>query len=72
MPLVRSPSKAFCKAWKLGAPLSASITISPSSHAVSNGMRRSAAVRCGSFGAQSWPLRVYRRTSPWSSRASNR
>lgn len=30
---VRFPSKAFCSAWKLGTPLSASTTISPSIHA---------------------------------------
>ena len=55
-----------------GSAIGAILGIDVYKRQVSSGMRRSAATSCGSFGAQSWPLRVYRRTSPWSSRASNR
>jgi hypothetical protein len=65
-------SKAFCSAWKSGAPLSPSTVISPSSQAASVGSVANALASAGSLAVQSWPLRVKHCTLPLSMRASRR
>ena len=72
MSCVAALSMAFCRRLKSGKPASFSTTISVSSQARSTPRASTASATGRSLSVQSWPLRVNRRTSSPSMRASRR
>lgn len=69
---VTADLEAFCSAWKLETRCASSTTASPSSQAWSVSSSDNAAATPPSLPVQSWPLRLYKRASPASIRASIR